>query len=385
MIALSREAKALGLKMGGAYHENRDIILKNQVETFSSNYNLYQNISNRVMMLLSEMSSKIEVYSIDEAFLDLSLIGEKELFEHAQNIKETVQKQVGIPVSVGIGRTKVLAKLASELAKKSPRAKGIVCLDRARYEAAALEKTLVHQIWGVGKKLSLKLELLGLKTAQDLCDYPNDKVLHKIGTKKILEIRDELRGISCLSFIVRDKKKNIGSSKSFGKKVFSIVELKEALANYATRAAFKMRSQGSRAKYIAIYLRTNPFDRNSSQYCEGAYLRLEFSTLDTREIISKAWALADEIFLPGYAYKKAGIELSEFEDRDEYQLVLGQKINWSAEKLMDTMDRVNARFGDNTLKVMACGTHNPWKMLSQMKSQRHTTHIFEAPKVRSCI
>ena len=379
IVALSKEAKKVGIQMGVPYYQAKDQILLHEVEVFSSNYALYQNISNRVMMTLHSFTNFIEVYSIDEAFLDLSnYLSEFDLMKYGHEIKTKIETNVGVPVCVGIARTKVLAKLANRVAKKSDKARGVVWLKDEALEDIALKRTVIEDVWGVGRALSMKLSTIGIKTAYDLKVHKNKSQIQILGTKKLRQIQDELNGISCLDLVEAEKKKNIGSSRSFGKSVQTKEELKEAVANYVSRASEKMRKQKSRAPIISAYIRTNPFS-DTPQYSSSSFVRFQTPTLDTRKLIKASFQIIDEIYKRGYEYKKAGIDLLNLSNEGETQLALLSEESTDDEGLMLVIDKINEKFGQNSIKFLACGLNNLWKMNSALKSKSYTTVLKEVP------
>jgi len=378
VIAASQEGKDLGLRIGQPFHEIKKLLPQSKFEIFSSNYTFYENISRRVMATIREETPFLEVYSIDEAFFDVPDCVDPQ--EFGQKLKHKIYRHVSIPVGVGIGRTKVLAKVANRLAKKSPKAQGVVWLKSLEWETIALEKTKVEDVWGVGRKLSEKLLKYNIKTAKDLRDYPNDLVIQKIGTKVLRQIQDELRGVSCLSLHHAKKKESILSSRSFGKTMTEKEKLKEAMAEYVSKAAFKLRSQSSRALVMRTYMRTNPFsldDLQCRKYGEGHFIN---PTMDTRKMIRLGCEMIDQIFEEGYRYKKLGVELSHLVDENEYQpSFFDDEPDNNA--LMDVMDRINLRFGRGKIKFLICGLNQDWRGLCEKRSPRFTTHLFEAPLI----
>jgi DNA polymerase V len=402
-VALSREAKDLGLVMGAPYFQLKPLIIKHQVAVFSSNYSLYANLSMRMMHLLAEESNFVEVYSIDEAFLDARSLNEEKLTLWVQELKKKIWRHLALPVGVGVGRTKVLAKIANRLAKKSPKAQGVVVLKNENLETIALSRTLVGEVWGIGHSLGEQLRRLNITTALDLRDYPNPHILQKIGTKKLRQIQDELRGLSCLDLAEAMKKKSITSSRSFGQPVESLVELQEAVATYITRAAEKLRRQGSLAQGLFTSIRTNPFSP-TEQYARGQFKKLTRPTMDTGKLIQEAFMLLEDIYRPGMIYKKAGVELSHLFDNKNLQLDFLNEIErncdslktqfYDRESLMKVMDYLNGRFGQGTVQPMACGTYqtkhkaneekddeatvSSWKMKRQFRSPNYMTDLKHA-------
>jgi DNA polymerase V len=382
-IARTQEAKDLGIKMGDPFFKIKALCQKHNVHVFSSNFSLYTNISDRVMSVLEELCYEIEVYSVDEAWLDLSGLT-SDYLTYGRLIKEAVERNVGIPVGVGIAPTKVLAKLANHLAKKSKKARGVVDLSQKKFWDHALDRVEVEDIWGVGRASSKKLRALGIKTAKDLRDYKNENIILKNFTKIGLAIKHELMGIRC--FDLGDDvepKKEIMCSRSFGDRVYDKQQLLEALANHMSHAAEKLRSQDSLTNEIAVYFRTSPFS-NTEQYYAFESKKLEVGTSDTRKLITYAWELADQVFRPGMAYAKAGVRLSSITHRYQNQLSFFTACDDRRSiRLMQLMDKVNSLEGPKTLSLMACGVKaEAWKMKRNYKSPRFTTCWQDIPRVK---
>ncbi len=382
-VSRTNELKRLGVAMGAPYFQVKNICDKNNVAVFSANFSLYTNMSDRVMNTLFEFAPSIEIYSVDEAFLDLTGLDEGSIESYCRNIKKTVEQNTGIPVCVGIARTKVLAKLANRIAKKDESTKGVFSTLKKENLEHALSKSEIGDVWGIGRQSNIKFKILGIKTAKQLRDYQNSYLIQKQFTKVGRMIQDELREISC--FPISDevpKKKEIMSSRTFGSPVFEKSSLRESLASYAGLACEKLRKQNSVCQEVEIYIRTNPF-KEIPQYVKSISITLESATCDTRKIIKEAFTLLDEIFVSGYEYKKAAIKLSKIQDKDEYQISLFGK-NDSQEDLilMNLMDKINARDGDETLKVAACGTNKKaWFMKQTLKSPRYVTGWSELLKI----
>jgi DNA polymerase V len=382
-ISRTKEAKALGIPMGAPYFKFRELCEQKNVAVFSSNFSLYTNISDRVMNVLRELAVEIEVYSVDEAWLDVTGVT-KDYLEYGRYIKETVERRVGIPVGVGIAPTKTMAKLANHIAKKFPKSQGVVDLTRRDHWDEALRRVEVGDIWGVGRKSAEKLNALGIQTAKDFVEYNNELVIQKLLTKTGLQRKKELQGIQCFDLELEvDKKKVIRTSRTFGTPVYEKEVLRESLANYVSAAAEKLRRQQSVCSVITIFMRTSPF-KNVPQYYAHEGLRLPVPTKDTRKLIKAAWQLLEDCFRGGFEYKKAGIELHEIVDEQEAQLSLFHPADSHRDDVvMQLMDTINQWEGPHTLKSMACGVDNQaWRMLREHKSPRFTTSWREIPKIK---
>lgn len=371
-VSRTDEAKALGVKMGQPYFEFKHLCKGSGLVVFSSNFSLYTNISDRVMGTLAELAPQIEVYSVDEAFLNLSSFKNVDLFTHGVTIKNAIEQNIGIPVGVGIAKTKALAKVANKLAKKK-KSIGVVVLNNQSEIDNALKIFPVEDLWGVGKASALKMKVLGIKTAYDLAYYKNEKLILKTFTKTGLMIKHELLGIPCHIFGAEvEKKKEIMCSRTFSSAKYDINSLKEAVANYVTLAAQKMRRQGSACSRIEVFFYTSPYQEMARDSVFDFY-KLSIPTLDTLYLIECALKLVQANFKNGYGYKKAGIKLSAFSDHSLMQLGLfdNQVINSERESLMNIMDKINIREGDFTIKSAACGSDGKaWEMNRDHKSGR---------------
>ena len=382
-VSRTKELKALGVAMGAPYFKVKSICDKNNVAIFSSNFALYTNISDRVMNVLARFAPVIEIYSVDEAFLDLSGL-QVDFLEYAREIRDTVYREVGIPVSVGIAPTKTLAKIANHIGKRSKKANGAVVLLEERLQNIALERVEVEDIWGIGRKNSLKLRNIGIRNALQFKNYKNEFQIQKIFTKLGRMTQDELRGIYCFELeTIIEKKKEIMCSRSFGSNVISLNELRESVANYATSATKKMRAQGSSCAVIEVFCRSNPYAESHEQYAARSYHKFLSPTSDTRKVIKYALSILDDLFKLGIVYKKAGVCLSSFEDSDNYQRALFE--NADDEKsvtLMKVVDQINAREGYCAIHSMACGVDNKsWAMKREHLSPRYVTGWTELKKV----
>ena len=373
IISRTPEAKKLGIKMGAPLFKVLDFCNQNKVSIFSSNFSIYTNISNRIMNIIKEESPVVEVYSVDEAFADVQ--GIHDLENYAKQLRLKILKYVGVPVSIGIGRTKVLAKDANKIAKTSEKAQGVVILDSERLEDVALKRTDVGDIWGVGKQSELKLQNLGIKTAHDFKVYTNKKLIQKLLTKVGLQIQYELAGESGFALdIVSVRKKEIMCSRTFGESTYSIETLKESIANYITNAAMKMRKQESLCIELTLFARTNPF-KDGPQFYMYEKIKMANPTSDTCKLIKEAFTLIDKGYRAGYEYKKAGVRLSDFFGTNEFQLDLFEQKSLADEsKLMGVIDNINSTLGFDALKSGACGFDKAaWDMKRDYKSPRFFT------------
>ena len=373
-IARTKEAKDLGIKMGDPFFKIKSLCQQKNVHVFSSNFSLYTNISDRVMLTLMSLAPRVQVYSVDESFLDLS--GIDHLEEHAHRIKKTILQNVGIPVGVGIAPTKVLAKVANHIAKKSLKANGVVSLMQPKLQDIALSRTPIGDVWGIGRRSAEKLNQLKIYTAKDFRDYTNEWHIQKLLSKVGVQIKHELMGIKCFDLELDiEKKKEIMCSRSFSQAVIDKKSLKECISNYIMDASEKLRKQDSFCTQLAVFARTNPYG-DSPQYFMFEIAKLINPTCDTSKLIKLALSLIDKGYRDGYEYKKAGIRLMDFYDSQEYQIdFLEPHDSVQDIKLMQTIDKINLIQGYSVVKSMACGTEDlSWRMNRQFKSPRYTTH-----------
>lgn len=378
-ISFCSRAKELGFKMGGAYYKLKDLIKEHNVAVFSSNYALYDNMSKRVMSILQEFTPSLEIYSVDEAFLEFEGYDHYDFFQYAKNIRDTVLQRTGIPVGVGISTTKVLSKIANRVAKKNKN----VCVMTTTQEIDAILKVFpIKDVWGIGTKSAAKLAELRIHTAYDFKMYPNEAVIQKLLTKVGRQIQDEIRGISCIEMGEVEDKKNTGTSRSFGIPVFDKKELKEALAHFATHASFKLRNQNSVCYSISAFIHTNPF-KDTPQYYGESRVQFSTGTSDTIKLIRAAHDILEEIYRPGFEYKKGGVMLNHVVPAGQNQIDLFNSQPDDNGKLNKVMDLINDKYGAHTIKSAACGLDYTWKTIADYKSQRYTTSWNELLKVKA--
>lgn len=379
-IARTKEAKALGIKMGEPYYKIKPLCEKYGVRVFSCNFALYTNISNRVMQTLIQNCPDVEVYSVDEAFADLT--GIEDILSHGRMLREKLLTNIGVPTGVGIAPTKVLSKIANHIAKKSDKAGGVVYLDSERLQNIALKRTPVGDIWGVGRANSKKMNDIGIHSAYDLKVYRNEKLIQKIFTKVGLQIQHELQGINCFNLSQDiEAKKEIMCSRTFGDYVLDKSILKEAISNYIESAATKMRRQGSLCNQISVFARTNPFKESSEQYYMYERSNLPNPTCDTRKLLREAFVLLDRGYRDGYEYRKAGIKLSNFNESTSFQMNFLYESDTERDlKLMSSIDFINRVEGEGVLKFASSGTSDAaFRMNRNFKSPRYTTSWNELP------
>ena len=379
IISRSNEAKALGIKMGEPYFKARNIIIKNNVEVFSSNYSLYGDISRRVMRTLKRFNSKIEVYSIDEAFLDLSNFPDKEVKDVGKEIRNTVLQWTGIPTSIGIAETKTLSKVANHIAKKQK--SGVVSLVNIKDLDPILEKVEVRDIWGVGKQLSKFYIKNGIYNAKQLKNASNTWIKK---TKNVLSSRTamELRGVPCIEIETKQtKRKSCCVSRSFGKKVEKLRELKESVTSYCLNAAEKIRSESLVCKSITVFIRTSPFQNKGIFYSNSKTIDFPIATNNSIEIVKNALTGLDLIYKDGFKYQKAGIILSGLSDSEKGNSLFKSTKDERIKNLMQSIDNTNYRYGRSTISLASAGINKKWSMRRQYSSKIDTADFYSLPKI----
>ena len=381
VVALTKEAKALGITRGVPYFKIRNLLENRGGKAFSSNYALYGDISGRVMTLLAGLAPETEVYSIDECFLDLTGLSE-EPRAYGFRVKRDVWQWTRIPVSVGMGPTKTLAKAANRRAKA--RGEGVCCPDGEAAVRALLEETPVDEVWGIGPRYAAKLRRRDILTAQQLSELPDRWVRENLGGIAGLRVVRELRGESCLNLEDITPKKEIVCSRSFGEPVAKKKELEEAVATYAARAAEKLRRQGSLASLVTVFFYTDRFKKEMPQYGNSASFSLREPTDATGVLIRTALMLTGRIFRGGYAYKKCGVLLSGIIPAEDFPLSLFPAQDREKERgISGLLDHVNDKWGRDTLAYASQGTgEQKWPMRRQMLSPRYTTVWSEILTVR---
>lgn len=376
-VARSNEVKALGVSMGAPWFKMKDLAKQHGIIALSSNYALYADMSNRVMSILREFSPDQEVYSIDESFLDLTEFQSRDLIQYGQKMRKRIFKWTGLPVCVGIGATKTLAKLANHCAKKRPVFKGVCNFNSMSQDElnSLLSEIPVGEIWGVGGKLAPKLEALGFKSVLDL-KHANQKIMRREFSVVMEKTIRELNGHVCIELEeAPPAKKQILSSRSFGQPVRDYNSLAESITLYISRAAEKLRRQQSLAGSVYVYIRTSPFKPDDPFYSNGMTISLPSPVNDSRQLANVAlWALK-QLYRPNYNYAKAGVMLSELVPVGHAQMDMFTKTETSVKstELMKAMDSINRKMGKDSIKLASEGFRKPWKMRQENKSPPYTT------------
>ena len=384
VVARSKEAKALGIKMGIPVFKIRSDIRRYGIHVFSSNYGLYADMSHRVMMTLEEMAPRVEIYSIDEAFLDLTGIQSSiSLVDFGQQVKHIINSWIGIAVCVGIAPTKTLSKLANHAAKQYPATKGVVDLTNRKRQRKLLALTPVEEIWGVGGRLSQRLQSMGIHSALDLADTPAKSIRQQFSVVLERTVR-ELNGESCIELEqIPPTKKQIVCSRSFGSEITTYQQMGEAVCEYVARAGEKLRKERQQARVLTVFIRTSPHKQDKPQYSNSLSGELPLPSNDTRDLIELSMKLLKRLWREGYGYVKAGVILSDFYDIGTFQSGLFDKVTTrsNSHSLMSTLDNIN-HSGLGRVFFARQGVHRDWAMKRQYLSPAYTSHWNELIKVR---
>ncbi len=370
IIARSEEAKKLGLKMAEPAFKKIRFLEKNGVFVFSSNYTLYGDMSQRVAETLSQFAPEVEIYSIDEAFMNLSGMQE-DLKVQAEKISQTVKRNTGIPISIGIGPTKTLAKIANKAAKQTG---GIFIIKNERHRDSVIRNTPVEKVWGIGQQYSKLMQRNNVKTAYDFTLLDDNWLKAKM--KVIgLRIKKELLGESCIPLEqIIPAKKAIATTRAFGKKTSELKYIREAVSTYAVRCAEKLRKQHSLANLITVFIHTDPFNPNEIQYNKSKTIALPIATNGNSELVKYALFCLQEIFETNYKYKKAGVIVDGLQSEQAFQSdMFDNEDRNKYRKLLATMDKLNSEFGRDKVKLAVQGDGKEWKLRQEKLSKKYTT------------
>lgn len=381
VIARSNEAKDLGVPMGAPAFKFDDLFKKKNITVFSSNYALYGDMSNRVMTLLQTFTPDVEIYSIDEAFLKFNGFDLYNLNEYGNQIKKTITKGTGIPISIGFAPTKALSKVANRIAKKFPNeTKGVYVIDSEEKQIKALKWLKIEDVWGIGSKLSKKLKFHGVKTAYDFVSLPNDFVRKEFSVVE-LRLKRELSGIPTLSLDYAQKKKAIATTRSFDKMYCDFDSLNERVATFAISCAEKLRRQNSCCNLISIHILTNKHRKNLKQYSKSIIIKTDYPTNSSIDLVKYTSLGLKLIFREGFQYKKAGVVVMGITPEEEKQLNLFVNANQKHIKLMQVMDKINLSLGQQKIKLAVQDLDKTWKMKQEKLSPRYTTKLNEIIRV----
>jgi len=384
VIARSAEAKKLQVPMGAPYFKLKGEFRKHGVHVFSSNYALYADMSNRVMTTLEQMAPSVEVYSIDEAFLDLTGVRNCMVLENfGREVRETIKRNTHLTVGVGIAKTKTLAKLANHAAKKWKQTGGVVDLSNIDRQRKLMVLVPVEDVWGVGRRISKKLNAMGINTAKDLADQ-STWIIRKHFNVVLERTVRELRGESCLELEeFAPTKQQIVCSRSFGTRITDYMDMRQAVCAFAERAAEKLRKERQYCTQIAVFVRTSPYADGEVFYGNQVTGKLLTPSNDTRDIIRVAMDALDRIWVDGHRYMKAGVMLGDFYSQGVAQLNLFDEYQPQAnsEALMRVIDGLNLS-GKASLFFAGQGTQKTWAMKREMLSPAYTTRYSDLPVVR---
>jgi len=380
-IARSNEAKECGVKMAQPLYQFTDIVEKHDIQVLSANFHLYIDMSNRVMQVLADMAPEAQKYSVDECFLDITGMTD-DLDEYGQMVQAKVKQWTGIPVGVGIAETKTLSKVANRIAKVSRKTGGVLNLVPLQWQAKALERTEVGDVWGIGKQFAKKLNRNGVKTALDLIDQPDRWVRKEMGVGALKTVR-ELRGEDCIGFeSIPQPKQTTLVSKSFGQSVTELDDLINAVSVFATSAAADIRKSNLVSSAVSVFMETNRFS-NGPQYAPSQAIELSPATNNTKHIVRAAIQGVKDIYRDGFKFKKAGVMLLDLNDADHAPQSLFDQHDPKDEKLIEAFDQINRQLGPGSINFGTAGQSSGWSSNSAYRSPRYTTEWGDIPLVKA--
>ena len=383
IISRSNEAKALGIPMGAPEFQVRDLIKQHDIRVFSSNYALYGDLSHRVMKILENYTPNVEVYSIDEAFLNFSGMTILDLNVYGAEIQHRILKWLSIPIGIGFAPTKALSKVANKIAKKFPeRTNGVYVIDTEEKRIKALKWTKIEDVWGIGFRLTKKMQARNIKTAYDFTLPYNEAFIRKEMGVVGMRLKYELEGKSVLEMEEPKAKKNIAVTRSFEKDITDFNELKERVVTFASVCSEKLRKQNSCCNVVTLYLRKDPFNANGEKYSFYRIQTLSFPSNTSFSISQTAIMMLKDLFQEGTAYKKAGVMVSEIVPSSQRQFMLFDEENPKYQKLMEVMDAVQAKTGERKLRLASQDLKRTWKMKQNHLSNRYTTNFNELLEVK---
>ena len=375
VIARSNEAKELGIPMGAPAFKNEELFKRHNVKVFSANFPLYGDMSHRVMTILSEYTPEIEIYSIDEAFLYLKGLERLDFNEYFQEARKKVLKWTGIPISIGIAKTKALSKVANRIAKKFPdRTNGVYTIDDDTKREKALKWLAIEDVWGVGRRHAKRLKAINIKTAYDFTQLP-DTYVKKYMTVVGLRLKRDLLGFPTIQMEEEKVKQNIATTRSFERDYIELDDLKERVSSFAVVCAEKLRHQNSCCKAIMVFIHTNGFRADDPQYSKNIVIKLPFPSNSSIELSKFANQALEKIFKQGYKYKKAGVIVLDLVPDNPRQIALFDNSNPKHAPIMEAMDMLNAKYGQHSIKLASQDPKRLWKMRQEKLSPRYTTDL----------
>ncbi|MFN8360528.1 MAG: Y-family DNA polymerase [Candidatus Kapaibacterium sp.] len=383
VIARSNEAKAIGIPMGAPAFKYQDLFSQHNVRVFSANFALYGDMSMRVMNLLAGYCPDMEVYSIDEAFLDFTGMEHLHYKEYGESIVKTIHKSTGIPISIGIAQTKALAKVANRIAKKFPKeTRAVHIIDTEEKRIKALKWLKIEDVWGIGRQHARRLQALNIKTAYDFTNLEDEFIQSKMSIVEV-RLKHELCGESMIELEGRKPKKTIATTRTFESNYTSYDQVKERVVTFSVTCAEKLRRQKSACRALMVFIRTNGFRDDLAQYSRSIVVKLPFATNSTIELARFAEEGLRAIFKEGYAYKKAGVVLMDFCAEDEIQQNLFTSEHPKHKILMKAIDNINSTSGRHVVKLASQDKDRIWKMKQEKLSPRYTTKLEEVISVKS--
>ena len=383
IISRSNEAKALGIPMGAPEFQVRDLIKQHDIRVFSSNYALYGDLSHRVMKILENYTPNVEVYSIDEAFLNFSGMTIPDFNAYGADIQYRILKWLSIPIGIGFAPTKALSKVANKIAKKFPeRTNGVYVIDTEEKRIKALKWTKIEDVWGIGFRLTKKMQARNIKTAYDFTLPHNESFIRKEMGVVGMRLKYELEGKPVLEIEEPKAKKNIAVTRSFEKDITDFNELKERVVTFASVCSEKLRKQNSCCNVVTLYLRKDPFNANGEKYSFYRMQTLSFPSNTSFSISQTAIMMLKDLYQEGTAYKKAGVMVSEIVPSSQRQFMLFDEENPKYQKLMEVMDAVQAKTGERKLRLASQDLKRTWKMKQNHLSNRYTTNFNELLEVK---
>jgi DNA polymerase V len=382
VIARSNEAKDLGIPMGAPAFEYEKLFQQQKVHVFSANFALYGDMSHRVMSVLSDYSPAMEIYSIDECFLSLRGFELFNLQEYGMLMRNKVVKWTGIPISVGIAPTKALSKVANRIAKKfSERTKGVYIIDSEESRIKALKWLKVEDVWGIGRQHAKRLQAQGVKTAYDFTQL-NDAFVRKQMSVVGLRLKHDLQGIPTLNLDEVQPKKNIATTRSFDGNYTKFEQISERVSTFAVSCAEKLRKQNSCCNSLMVFVHSNRHRKDLPQYNRNIVIQLPFATNSSIELSKFAIQALKQIFKEGYSYKKAGVIVQDFTPQDSVQKSLFEERNEKHIPLMKAVDKLNALFGQQKIRLASQDAKRVWKMKQEKLSPNYTTKLSDVITIK---
>ncbi len=383
VIARSNEAKALGVPMGAPAFKFKDLMESGEVHVFSSNFALYGDMSNRVMTILGSFCPNMEIYSIDEAFLDFSGFELHDLEAIGFEMRKRVLQWTGIPVSVGFAPTKALAKVANRIAKKfTERTGGVYKIETEEQRIKALKWLKIEDVWGIGRRHARRLQEMNVLTAYQFTQL-SDRWVHDMMTVAGLRLKHDLEGKPTLQLEDVKDKKNIATTRTFDHNYSDLALIKERVASFAVSCAEKLRRQRSCCNSVMVFIHTNGFREDQPQYSKNIVIKLPYATNSSIELVKFAVMGLERIFVKGYGYKKAGVIVGDFTPEDNQQLNLFDNRNVKHIAVMKAVDKINQSFGQQKVRLAAQDTGRVWKMNQERLSPRYTTNLNEIITVKT--